>query len=547
MISEQGRPYPLGIERERGWVNFALEVDREEECNLLLRLKGTEQVEKVPMTAQSGRIRHVAVPEECLKQMEYAYEISGQMRRDDYGQEVHAKDYFTAVFLPDYDWEGDRCLELPKEEVVAYTLHVRGFTNHRSSKAKNKGTFQGIVEKLPYLQELGVNQLQLMPIYSFAENPQYTNYWGYGPGYFFAPHEKYAGKESPSVACKDMIKACHKAGIEVVLSMPFAEGTGWQTMVQCLEFYVREYHVDGFILNPSRIPLERVREVPLLAYTKLLVLEDGYANVMRRFLKGDGNVAEEVMWWLAHSSRKTDSNRYLTTHTGFTLWDLVSYEEKHNEANGEYNQDGPDENYSWNCGVEGPTRKKRVLELRRRQVKNAFCLLLLTQGVPCILAGDEFANTQNGNNNIYCQDNETGWLVWKQGEWEQELGAFVKELLALRKAYPILRGSAKQQENPGTCGVPDLSFHGESAWQVPQQTECRCFGAYYHDSEAEEGDVFVAYNMHWNSHTLALPSLPKGKRWHLVLSTDDQKEAEHPVENKTIQIEERTVAVYIGR
>lgn len=547
MGSEQGRPYPLGIEREKDWVNFARETDREDVCNLLLRCKKTKEVQKISMTAQNGRVRHVALPAEALRQMEYAYEVNGQIERDAYAQEVHAENCYSTIFLPEYDWEGDCCLELPEEEVVAYTLHVRGFTNHRSSKVKNKGTFQGIVEKLPYLQDLGINQLQLMPIYSFAENPQYTNYWGYGPGYFFAPHEKYAGKENPSVACKNMIKACHLAGIEVIFSMPFAEDTSWQTMIQCLEFYVSEYHVDGFLLNPSRIPMERVREVPLLAYTKLLVLEDGYTNVMRRFLKGDGNVAEEVMWWLSHSSQKKDSNRYLTTHTGFTLWDLVSYEEKHNEANGEYNQDGPNENYSWNCGVEGPTRKKGVLELRKRQVKNAFCLLLLTQGTPCILAGDEFANTQNGNNNIYCQDNETGWLVWKQGEWEQELGAFVKELLALRKTYPILQGSAKEKNRSATCGVPELSFHGESAWQVPQQAECRCFGAYYHDQQAEDGDVFVAYNMHWNPHTLALPSLPKGKRWHLVLSTANQKGAECPVEDKTIQMEERTVAVYVGR
>jgi len=209
-----------------------------------------------------------------------------------------------------------------------------------------------------------------------------------------------------------MVKACHRAGMEVVLEMPFTPEISQQMALECLKYYMLEYHIDGFLLNPYHVSMEGLGQDPLLKGVKLLHKEERFQNIMRRFLKGDDGMVESVIGALRYHTGESGACNYLTAHTGFTLYDLVSYEQKHNEANGEQNQDGPDYNYSWNCGVEGPTRKRTVTELRKRQIRNAFLLLLLAQGTPCILAGDEFWNTQKGNNNVYCQDNETAWLDW---------------------------------------------------------------------------------------------------------------------------------------
>ena len=235
-----------------------------------------------------------------------------------------------------------------------------------------------------------------------------------------------------------MVKACHRAGIEVVLNLPFSEHIMPQMMEECLRYYVLEYHIDGFILNPVLAPMEAILADPLLKRTKILQNKEDFQITMRRFLKGDEGMVPGVMWWLKQQSKEQRSCNYITSHNGFTLADLVSYDGKHNEANGENNQDGPDYNYSWNCGAEGATRRKAVLELRKKQMRNAFFLLLMAQGTPCLLAGDEFANSQKGNNNVYCQDNETAWLNWKQLEKEKELFDYVRNLIALRKRLPIL-------------------------------------------------------------------------------------------------------------
>lgn len=208
--------------------------------------------------------------------------------------------------------------------------------------------------------------------------------------------------------------------------------------------------------------------------------QTGFQTVMRRFLKGDEGMVGDVIYWLRHSSEGEGIFNNIAGHTGFTMYDMVSYDGKHNEANGEQNQDGPDYNYSWNCGAEGPTKKKSVLELRKKQLYNAWFLLLTAQGTPCILAGDEFANTQKGNNNVYCQDNSTAWLDWRKLEKEAELHAFVKALIRIRKQYPVFAPAKEMQGLDKTrCGVPDVSYHGESAWRTPSEVYSRQLGVYY--------------------------------------------------------------------
>ena len=361
-----GRPQPFGTVVEGKKVNFALRVPKGKECELLLYREGKTRPEctfDMPEDEGIGEVRFLAVDGIDAGKYEYNFRIDGKVCLDPYVREVAGREAFGKkrdlqkheirgkIVSPEYDWENDRRLHLPWNEVVAYSLHVRGFTKHSSSKVAHKGTYLGIIEKLPYLQQLGINQIQCMPVYEFEEcGKTKINYWGYGPAHYFAPKEAYAAGNSAVRELKDMVKECHRAGIEVVLEMPFTEGVPAQTALECLKFYMLEYHVDGFVVNPYCVPWEMLCEDPLLKDIKLMRKDDAFQNIMRRFLKGDENMVNDVMWALPHHSASDGKCNYITAQTGFTLWDLVSYDCKHNEANGENNTDGPDYNYSWNCG-----------------------------------------------------------------------------------------------------------------------------------------------------------------------------------------------------
>lgn len=566
MKTAEGYPQPLGATVRDGKMNFAISVPAGKSCELLLYRPGKKEPVKIyemPEENGLGEVRFLALDEFDEKQYEYNYRIDGRVCVDPYVKAVSRTKQFGVRpdvenheirgQFPDaeYDWEGDSCLRIPYHEVIAYSMHIRGFTRHGSSKVKRKGTFAGAVEKIPYLQELGINQIQCMPVYEFEEmSGGKPNYWGYGKGYYFAPKTAYSSDGHAAEELKDMVRAFHKAGIEVVLEMPFEQGIPAQTAVECLKYYMLEYHVDGFVVNPYVVPWELMKQDPLLKGVKLMQKDDRFQNTMRRFLKGDEGMVRDVMWALKHHTAEDGKCNYITGHTGFTLWDLVSYDGKHNEANGEQNQDGPDYNYSWNCGAEGPSRKKGVMELRNRQVKNAFALLLMAQGTPCLLAGDEFGNSQKGNNNVYCQDNETAWLDWNGRKKQEALFAYVKKLVALRKEYPALhRAECLLGQDKTGCGVPDVSYHGEDAWQAPAEVPSRQLGVMYSGADAKAADCYVAYNMHWNEHVYALPTLPKKKVWYQVFSTNgDLPEEEKPAENqKQIKLEARSIVFLIGR
>lgn len=555
MREKKGHPLPLGVTENNGYVNFSVAVKQGKRCFLLIYEKGAklpcQRIEFLEKDAV-GEVRFLALQKSAIENCEYNYEIEGKIVTDPYVKELALQEDGSErgrISMETYDWEEDTPLGIPYHEVIAYSLHVRGFTKHSSSKVKKRGTFAGVMEKIPYLKELGVNQIQCMPVYDFLDNKKYTNYWGYGDAYCFAPKKTYASQENAGKELKDMVKACHRAGIEVVLNLPFSEHIMPQMMEECLRYYVLEYHIDGFILNPVLAPMEAILADPLLKRTKILQNKEDFQITMRRFLKGDEGMVPGVMWWLKQQSKEQRSCNYITSHNGFTLADLVSYDGKHNEANGENNQDGPDYNYSWNCGAEGATRRKAVLELRKKQMRNAFFLLLMAQGTPCLLAGDEFANSQKGNNNVYCQDNETAWLNWKQLEKEKELFDYVRNLIALRKRLPILHSEKPLLgRDEMSCGVPDVSYHGESAWQIPQNVASRQLGVYYHGEGESEGDCFIAYNMHWTEHKFALPALSKGKRWYRVFSTEEELKEEMLVENqKETVVNERTIIMFLGR
>lgn len=562
MIGKMGRPLPMGVTITKDSVNFSVEAKSSKECRLLLYKKG-ESVPEVSfdMTDEMGTVRYLSVSGLNPKEYEYNYLIDGEVTVDPYAKAIAGKEVWgekrklsdheiRGRFVNDrYDWEEDHPLEIPYHQVIAYSLHMRGYTMHTSSKVKKKGTFRGLVEKLPYLSDLGINQIHLMPIYEFEECLSYRNYWGYGEGYFYAPKSSYAASKDAVKELKDMVKAFHGAGIEVVLEMPFMGDTSKRMIEDCLRYYRMEYHIDGFILNPLVAPMESIYTDPILKGTKIMVHDVGFQTTMRRFLKGDEGVVGDVIYWLKRPSAQNHMFNYITDQNGFTLHDLVSYDGKHNEENGEHNQDGPEYNYSWNCGVEGTTRKKAVLALRERQIKNAYALVLLAQGTPCVLAGDEFENTQKGNNNVYCQDNPTGWLDWKKLEKHRELHDYVKNLIEFRKKHPVF---CPENEFLGIdqtkCGVPDVSYHGENAWRTPSEVSSRQLGVFYSGSGLGTEDCFVAYNMHWEDHKFALPALPKKKKWYKIMSTEEGmlKEPELVSDQRLIEVEARTITVMIA-
>ncbi|MGN0278403.1 MAG: hypothetical protein ACI4C4_03510 [Lachnospiraceae bacterium] len=505
-----------------------------------------------------------------------------------------------------YEWEGDLPLRLPYEDMILYALHVRGFTKHRSSAIKCKGTYAGIVEKIPYLKELGITSLLLMPAYEFDEvmiqetNPQTqtmeqavasymrklpaetehaaehkykTNYWGYKKGLYYMPKSSYAYGKDAVTEYKDMVKALHQNNIEVLMQFYFPTDVSPLEMIHIMKFWVLEYHIDGFHVMGVNLTIELFLQEPLLAETKILTeqncqpkeedsvlesrylghLNDGFLYDMRRFLKGDGNMIDTFLFLMRNNSTTAGIINYIAKWDGFRLADLVSYDRKHNEPNGEDNQDGTDYNCSWNCGIEGKSRKKNIQELRTRQMKNAMSLVFLSQGTPLIYSGDEFGNTQEGNNNPYCQDNATGWIKWNQTESGKELFDYTKMLIALRKAHPILHSATPLRAmDTLSCGYPDISFHGKAAWRPDTSPANRTIGilycGYYGKIDGTQDDtlLYIGVNMHWEYRYLGLPQPPKGKMWEKLSSTfqsngDEMITAENPLE---IRISPRTVEIY---
>ena len=358
-----------------------------------------------------------------------------------------------------FDWEGDKTLQIPYEDMVMYRIHVRGFTRHPSSKTHDKGTFRAVLDKIPYLKELGITTLEVMPVNEFDEimmppsvvgNPygmdQPTgklNYWGYAPGFYFAVKASYAsGREkSPEWEFRMLVKELHKAGIEIIPELYFSGAESPVFVMDVVRYWIQEFHVDGIHLV-GFAPTGLLGNDPYLSRTKLMSTtwdgisggrtkhlaeyNDGFLVDMRRLLKGDEDQMNNLIFRTKRNPKDHGVINYIANTNGFTMMDMVSYDMKHNEANGENNQDGNSYNYSWNCGIEGPTRRKKLLDLRKKQIRNAVLLVMLSQGTPLLLSGDEFGNTKNGNNNSYCQDNETSWLNWNQLRTNRDLFEFVK-------------------------------------------------------------------------------------------------------------------------
>lgn len=606
----EGSYHGLGAQVEKDGITFSVAVPSEEAVSLLLYYRGTEEIaQEIPFPDRGylGVVRTIKVSGITPDQYEYNYRIGKKIVTDPAARLISASPVFgdrtprrehqrRAGFVKQgFDWREDKNpLRIPYEDGILYHLHVRGFTKQKNSRVRHKGTFLGLQEKLPYLKELGINQVLLMPAYEFdeiikdpimeasvaeAEKQEggRLNYWGYVPGFYFAPKRAYCATNQPDVEFKTMVRTFHENGIEVFMEFAFPDPVDVEMAGNCLSWWVQEYHVDGFSLLMNSESASLLAGNPVLRKTKLLSgyfpteriypegrinpfrnlaeCNDGFKIAARKLLKGDEDQLSGFVDRVRHNPKDSGTVNYITSHDGFTLMDLVSYDKKHNEANGEQGRDGADCEYSWNCGTEGPTKKRMITRLRQQQMKNAFAMLLLAQGTPMILAGDEFGNSQQGNNNPYCHDSELTWVDWSRERSGQELTAFVKELIKFRREHRILHMEKRLTGSDTlSCGYPDFSCHGSRAWYGAFEYQNRHVGLMYCGLYAASSEfVYVAYNFHWEPQTLALPNLPEGQGWCIKLDTADIKEeagvkrdVSGCVEGREILLPARSVCVLVS-
>lgn len=456
----------------------------------------------------------------------------------------------------DFDWQGDLRPGISHSDLIIYRLHVRGFTMHESSQVEAKGTFRGIIEKIPYLKELGINYVELMPAYEFDELGDVSgkvNYWGYAAkSAYMAPKASYAISDAVK-EFKELVRELHKAGIELGMEFYFEQGMDKQFVVEILRYWAAYYHVDGFHIDTNIVPAGLIESDPLLKGCKVFGEEwnSGFMYDIRSFLKGDGGKLESFAWHLLGRGQGKRRVNYLASHDSFTVNDMVSYQMKHNEANGEENGDGDSYNCTWNCGAEGATLKKDVNELRLKQIKNAWTMLMFSQGIPMLMAGDEFRRTTKGNNNPYCQDNEISWVNWHLTEKNLEVLDFVKMLIKFRKKHTILCSENELRENDWKYyGYPDVSLHGEEAWKPDCSWEGRMLGVMYNERYSKGTDEFVylAVNMHWEEQKLALPRLPERLKWKCISSSTDKiSDDAVTIGERRITLEPRSVYILVAR
>ena len=547
----------------------------------------------------------------------YARAVTGQKEWGDRPESDAGFVYHARVVENNFDWGNVRQLELPMEDLVIYELHVRGYTKDESSGVSAKGTYEGLRQKIPYLKDLGINAVELMPIFEFDEmesarvvdGEQLYNYWGYNTVCFFAPNTSYSSvveHNHEGEELKRLIYELKENGIEVILDVVFnhtAEGNEdgpcfsfkgidnniyyiltpgghyynfsgcgnvlncnhpitRRFIIDCLRFWVTEYRVDGFRFDLASI-LSRdwngapMAEPPILheiacdailgkvkliaeawdagglyqvgnfpAFSRWSEWNGRYRDDMRRFLKGDAGMAGTAVTRITGSNDMYDpatrgadaSVNFLTCHDGFTLYDLYSYNVKHNEKNGWNNTDGDNNGNSWNCGAEGATDDPQIEQLRRRMVKNAFATLMCSRGPAMFYAGDEFCNTQFGNNNAYCQDNIISWLDWNRLEEYREIHDFFRYMIAFRKQYAILRKSTR----PVSCGIPEISIHNGYPWNNRTDYNSRLIGVMYagrDEADTRDDIVFYGMNAYWEPVNMQLPELPGGMRWKMCVNT----------------------------
>ena len=650
-------------------VNFTIHTCGGTSCELLLFHRAQEEpfaILPFPEAYKIGDVYSMIVYGLNIDEFEYAYRVDGpycpekgllfdknKVLLDPYAKAVAGQrtwgirwehTYHARVVKDRFDW-GD----MPQSrqelcDLIIYELHVRDFTHHPSSGVQHRGTFSGLMEKIPYLKELGINAVEMMPIFEFDETMNSRTVdgnhllecWGYNTVGFFAPNSSYAAANEHNqegTELKTLIKTLHENGIEVILDVVFnhtAEGNemgktfsfkgfdnniyymltpeGYyynfsgcgntlncnhpvvqQLILECLRYWTIEYHVDGFRFDlasilgrnedgsPMNQPplLKNLAEDPILrnvkliaeawdagglyqvgsfpAFTRWAEWNGKYRDDMRSFLKGDYWFAQAAASRLTGSLdlytgqyKGYDSSiNFLTCHDGFSLWDLYSYNRKHNEANGWNNSDGNDDNRSWNCGVEGETEDPDIRALRLQMMKNACVALMCSRGTPMFLAGDEFGDTRFGNNNPYCQDNEISWLDWKRLETNQELYRFFRKMIWFRREHPAIRSD----QEPSETGFPAVSIHTDRAWDCSIDRETKALAVCY-AGKTDQGEdlVYMALNVYWEEQSFELPKLPEGYEWNCFTDTalDGTGEENGEAAITEYRLHPRSAAVFVG-
>lgn len=590
----EDREYPLGLTHIEGGIHISAAVEAKT-CTLLLfpHKYAGQEAEPIrisfPEEGHVGTVWEITLKGTDLEAYDYALEADGTVFSDPcgrrfagnetWGDEKQAGGLLKAVIERErFDWEGDHTIQIPYEDSVVYCAHVRGLTMHESSGVVEKGTFAGVAEKIPYMKSLGITTLELLPTAEFQEviEPGKLNYWGYGPAFFYAPKAAYAGTgKNPVHELKLLIKELHKNGIELVLQMHITGKEAPALVLDILRFWVREYHLDGIHLTGDASVQALLRD-PYLAKTKIWTVSldgadlpedqekhfgeynDGFMMDMRHVLRGDPGQMQRFVFRNRRNPERYGVLNYMANVNGFTLADMVSYEKKHNEENGERNRDGSDYNYVWNCGAEGPTEDRRIQALRRQQMKNALLLLFLSQGTPVLRAGDEFGHSQGGNNNAYCQDNAVSWLDWTLLEKNQDFYDFTKFLIAFRKAHRVFHGKTEPKERDVlACGLPQLSYHGVRVWCPEFDEFRRQMGMLYCGdyTEPKDSHIYVLYNMYREPREMGLPNLPGTLKWHMAIdsSADLVNGYYEPgreillAEQKACMVPSRTIMVLIAK
>ncbi len=658
-----------------GGVNFTVHSKNATSCELLLFHRTENEpyaVLKYPEQYKIGNVYSMIVFGLNIEEFEYAYRLDGpydfkkglvfdktKYLLDPYaravtGQSVWGKEtvggcYKARVVKNDFNWDGFQEPCIPMEDLIVYEMHVRGFTKHKSSglSEKERGTFEGLRKKIPYLKELGVNAVEMMPVFEFDETRDrrevngkvLLDYWGYNPVNFFAPNTSYTANveyNREGNELKRLIKELNENGIEVFLDVVFnhtAEGNelgpyisfkgfdnniyylltpdGYyynfsgcgntlncnhpivqQMILECLRYWVINYRVDGFRFDlatilgrnedgsPMSKPplLQSLAFDPILGNVKLIAeawdagglyqvgsfpswnrwseWNGRYRDDIRSFLKGDAGKAYLASNRITGSTDLYDefyrgsnaSVNFITCHDGFTLYDLYSYNTKHNEANGWNNEDGTNDNLSWNCGYEGETDNPEVNRLRKRMIRNACAVLMMSRGIPMFFAGDEFMNTAFGNNNCYCQDNEISWLDWSYLEKNRDMFNFFKNMICFRKKNNVIRRNGKIC----SLGFPPVSTHGTLPFENNYDGDTRYIGVMFagrnEDNNKEDEIVYMGVNTFWNPVDIELPYLAGRYRWKLVVNTMDEagyvEEKNIFLQDQKYRISERTVVIF---
>ena len=677
-----GHPYPLGASLQNGGVNFSIFSKNAVGIELLLFDHAHDEqpaavIRLDPIHNRTFYYWHVFVPGIGAGQL-YGYRVDGPFDPQN-GHRFDAKkvlvDPYARAVVDDtysrdaakvegdnvataiksvvvdphaYDWQGDQPLGRPYANSIIYEMHVGGFTRHPSSGvAPNKrGTFAAVIEKIPYLLDLGITAVELLPVQQFDEQEaprSLENYWGYNPIAFFAPHRGYSARKDalgPVDEFRDMVKALHQAGIEVILDVVFnhtaeSDETGptlsfrgleniayyilqphndalyanyagcgntlkcnhsivRRLILDCLRYWVQEMHIDGFRFDLAAIlsrdekghPLENppilweIESDPVLAGTKIIAeawdaaglyqvgsfvghrwaeWNGPFRDDIRRFVKSDANMTRQLAARITGSPdlyREPDrqaqrSINFITCHDGFTLHDLVSYNHKHNAANLENNQDGTNNNYSWNCGEEGESNDAQVNALRRQQMKNLLTLLFISQGTPMLLMGDEIGRTQKGNNNAYCQNNEISWFDWNLLDENGDLLRFVRGMIQFNHSHQLFQQQRFWTEPDGTQ-PPRLTWHGVRLQEPDWAHDSRTLAFSLHDEVSGE-NLHIMLNAYWEALTFELPPLPADKQWHRVIDTalaspDDYCEPKEApiIEEETYAVAGRSSVVLVG-